>query len=1057
MLKRYLLLLLFFNSLLNLNAQQITVSGRVVAVDDGTALPGVSIVVNGSTLGTITDLDGKYSISVSSGKDSLQFSYLGMITQLITINNQVVINVKMVADQKNMNEVVVTALGIKREKKALGYSVQEIKGMEMQTARDASFINQLSGKVAGLNISSTTGGPGSSSRIVLRGVTSLSGSNQALIVIDGVPMENNTSNNTTQWGGRDYGNGLSDINPDDIESVSVLKGANAAALYGSLAANGVIVITTKKGTVSKGIGVTFNSSTTVELPYIHTKFQNVYGAGRNGKFEGPWTTVNGIPTYNTSSANAFGSWGPKMQGQTIRDWDGQVRAFNPEPDNYKSYFQTGVTGVNNISLQGGSDRVTYRLSAGNFTTKDIVPNTTLNRTNVTARTVAAISEKLSIDVSVTYSHQVAENRLGLANSFSAPRNYVMMPRNISAASLENYMMDASGKEKTWFTNWNWMTNPYWQRKYELNSDSRDRLIGIVSASYQILPRLRGMIRSNADFNFRRNDEREAYNGISNSMGSFSNGWSTYKQYQSDFLFTYDNQITDDLTYVFNLGGSTLQKRDETTSERTDGGLAIPYFYIVENSVNRPTVSHRLTESRTNGLYSFVQFSYKTWLFLDVTARNDWSSTLPKSNRSYFYPSASAGFVFTEALDWKQNILSFGKLRASLAQVGRDTDPYRTNYSYPAAGSFNGAPMYQLDPSIPLLNLKPEITSNVEFGTELIFFNNRIGIDVTYYRSITKNQILPASVSASGGFVNAIINSGEIMNKGIEIQLKTKPIETKNFRWNLDFNFAHNKNEVVALTNGLETYQLFYQWNLTIEARPGHAYGDIVGYGIKRDANGNKLVDENGLYIRDSKPKVLGNYNPKFTGGVQNGFNYKNFSMAFLVDYRVGGDMFSGTNMYASGYSGNLESTLEGRDAWYASEADRIAAGVSPENWVATGGYLADGVTESGAVNSIYVNPELYWGQFSEWTNEIHEEFIYDASFVKLREVTIGYQFPSRISDRMHLQGLSVALTARNLWLIYSGTPNIDPESSYSNGNGQGYEIYSWPTRRSIGVNIKITL
>ena len=321
-----------------------------------------------------------------------------------------------------------------------------------------------------------------------------------------------------------------------------------------------------------------------------------------------------------------------------------------------------------------------------------------------------------------------------------------------------------------------MTNPYWQRKYELNSDSRDRLIGIVSASYQILPRLRGMIRSNADFNFRRNDEREAYNRISNSMGSFSNGWSTYKQYQSDFLFTYDNQITDDLIYVFNLGGSTLQKRDETTTERTDGGLAIPYFYSIENSVNRPTVSHRLIESRTNGLYSFVQFSYKTWLFLDVTARNDWSSTLPKSNRSYFYPSVSSGFVFTEALDWKQNILSFGKLRASWAQVGRDTDPYRTNYSYPAAGSFNGAPMYQLDPSIPLLNLKPEITSNIEFGTELIFFNNRIGIDVTYYRSNTKNQILPASVSASSGFVNAIINSGEIMSKGIEIQLKTKPKE-----------------------------------------------------------------------------------------------------------------------------------------------------------------------------------------------------------------------------------------------------------------------------------------
>jgi len=418
---------------------------------------------------------------------------------------------------------------------------------------------------------------------------------------------------------------------------------------------------------------------------------------------------------------------------------------------------------------------------------------------------------------------------------------------------------------------------------------------------------------------------------------------------------------------------------------------------------------------------------------------------------------SSGFIFTEAFDVSQEILSYGKLRASVAQVGRDTDPYRTNFSYPAAGSFNGSTMYQLDPSVPLLNLKPELTTSTEFGTELIFFNGRISADINYYHSTTKNQILPASISASSGFVNAIINSGEIQNRGIELQLKTKIIEKKNFAWNFDINFAHNKNKVISLTDGLESYQLFYQWNLTVEARPGHEYGDIVGYGIKRDQNGNKLVDENGLYIRDEKAKVLGNYNPDFTGGIQNNIRYKNFSFSFLVDARVGGEMFSGTNMYASGYSGNLESTLEGREAWYASEEDRIAAGISPENWIATGGFLADGVDENGNQNSVYVNPELYWGQFSNWTNEIHEQFIYDASFVKLREVLIAYSFPKRISNKMHLKGLSVALTARNLWLIYSGVPNIDPESSYNNGNGQGYEIYSWPTRRSIGINFKISL
>jgi len=1047
-------LLLIFNYC---PAQERLVNGIVRSADDGSTLPGANVIVLGSSLGTVTDLNGKFTLTVPISFDTLLFSYLGMEPQKIALLDKSFFEINLNSDKKNIKEVVITALGMEREKKALGYAVQEIKGIELQTAKDASFINQLSGKVAGLNITSTTGGPGSSSRIVLRGVTSLSGSNQALIVVDGVPIENNTSNNTTQWGGRDYGNGISDINPDDIASVTVLKGPNAAALYGSLAANGVIVISTKKGRASDGIGIDFNSSTTIESANIQMKFQDTYGAGRNGKFEGPWVLQNGIYTYNSANATAFGSWGPKMQGQTIRDWDGKIRTFDAQPNNYKSYFQTGITAVNSISLDGGSDKVNYRLSATNFNTKDIVPNTTLKRNSFTARTNAALSKQISIDISVTYSNQVAENRLGLANSFSAPRNYVMMPRNISAESLENSMMDATGKEMTWFSNWNWMTNPYWHRKFELNSDTRDRLIGIASVSYQLDEHLRAIIRSNADFNFTRSNEREASYGISNSQGSYSSNWSTYKQYQGDFLLSYENVLNQNISYVLNLGGSSLQKRNEQTQERTDGGLAIPYFYNIENSVNRPSINTYLNETRTNALYSFAQLAYKTWLYLDITARNDWSSTLPKSNRSYFYPSLSSGFIFTEAFDVSQEILSYGKLRASVAQVGRDTDPYRTNFSYPAAGSFNGSTMYQLDPSVPLLNLKPELTTSTEFGTELIFLNGRISADINYYHSTTKNQILPASISASSGFVNAIINSGEIQNRGIELQLKTKIIEKKNFAWNFDINFAHNKNKVISLTDGLESYQLFYQWNLTVEARPGHEYGDIVGYGIKRDQNGNKLVDENGLYIRDEKAKVLGNYNPDFTGGIQNNIRYKNFSFSFLVDARVGGEMFSGTNMYASGYSGNLESTLEGREAWYASEEDRIAAGISPENWIATGGFLADGVDENGNQNSVYVNPELYWGQFSNWTNEIHEQFIYDASFVKLREVLIAYSFPKRISNKMHLKGLSVALTARNLWLIYSGVPNIDPESSYNNGNGQGYEIYSWPTRRSIGINFKISL
>ncbi|MFM7016774.1 MAG: SusC/RagA family TonB-linked outer membrane protein, partial [Bacteroidota bacterium] len=792
-----ILAFLFFSS--QVKAQSLKVAGVILSMEDKQPLPFAVINVKGTSISTAANEDGKFELTVPHANDTLIVVMVSMIREFVPVNGKSNLVIYLKKDKVELKEVVVTALGIKKEKKALGYAVQEVKGEDLQTAKDASVINQLSGKVAGLNITSTTGGPGSSSRIVLRGVTSLSGSNQALIVVDGVPIENNTNNTTTQWGGRDYGNGISDINPDDIESVNVLKGPNAAALYGSLAANGVIVITTKKGSKANGIGVTYNSSTSVELPYIHIKFQDVYGAGRNGKFEGPWVLQDGIYTYNTASASAFGSWGPKMQGQTVRDWDGQVKSFSPQPDNYRSFFQTGITAVNNVSLSGGSDKMTYRLSAGNYNTKDIVPGTTLNRTNLTARTAAMISDRISLDVGITYSNQVAKNRLGLANSFSAPRNYVMMPRSISAESLENHQMDAAGHEQTWYTNWNWMNNPYWSINYDLNEDTRDRLLGIASVNYKIQDNFNLMVRTNADINLFQNNDREGYNSTSNSLGSYSKGWSNEKQYQSDFLLSYSDSINADISYSVNAGGSTLQKESNAFSAHTDGGLAIPYFYSIENSVNRPTVSNFISKRRTNGLYAFGQVAYKAFLYLDITARNDWSSTLPKDARSYFYPSVSTGFVFSELMKNDKSKFTFGKLRLSWAKVGRDTDPYRATFSYPTAGSFNGATMYQLDPTLPLLNLKPEITSNIEAGTELYFYDRRIGIDFTYYRSDTKNQILPASVSATSGFVNAIINSGEILNKGIEVQLKTIPIEKTNFKWNLDINLAHNKNKVVSLT------------------------------------------------------------------------------------------------------------------------------------------------------------------------------------------------------------------------------------------------------------------
>ncbi|MEA3503913.1 MAG: SusC/RagA family TonB-linked outer membrane protein [Bacteroidota bacterium] len=1068
--KKVLLLLLFLP--FNLMAQQVSVKG-VVTDEAGNTIPGVTVLEVGTNNGAVTDFDGFYNISIEKNS-SLRFSFIGFETVNISVKNRSVVNVELKASTKQLDEVVVTALGIRREKKALGYSVQSVKGDDLTTSKSGNVINQLSGKIAGLKISSTTGGPGSSSRIVLRGNNSLGGNNQALIVVDGVPLENNTDNTTFEWGGKDYGSGISDINPDDIESVSVLKGASASALYGSRASNGVVMITTKKGTSRKGIGIAISSLTSFQNAYILNEFQNSYGAGRNGRFEGPWNIENNIPVYNASSPAAYGSWGPKMEGQTIIDWDGKEKQFLPQPDNYADYFQTGVVTNNTIAISGGDKKSTYRLSFMNLTNKDIIPNTDLTKNNISMRVASEISSLIHIDASASYLNQKAENRLGLSNSFSVPRNYAYMPRHISAASLENNIVDSeTGREQVWYTNWGWQSNPYWMREYELNSDSKDRFLVKAAIKFDFSDYLKLLIRSGADVSMHRFDERQAYNGISSQNGSYSNRWKQSHEFNSDFLLMYNREVFKDVKLNANLGGSVFQSEYEQSSTSTQGGLSIPSFYNVTFSNNPQNIGYYFYQKRINSLYATTDLSYKSLVFLNLTARNDWSSTLPDNNNSYFYPSANLGFVFSDAFGINNDWFTYGKIRATIAQVGSDTDPYRLTKTYIQdgnQGTFNGAPMVHVLNTMPLSELKPEITTSKELGADLRFFTGRLSCDFTYYFNRTKNQILAANISQASGSQNAIINSGSMKNSGVEFQISAMPIKKKELQWNIGFNYAKNYSEVEELADGVDNYLLLEQWRLSIEARPGHAFGDIVGYGIKRDENGNKIVKPNGMYLRNDEysdgngnyvrtgeTKVLGNITPDWIGGVSSRLQYKNFSLNFHVDIRIGGEMFAGTNMYGYGYSGNYVQTLEGREGWYASEEARIAAGVSSTNWSPTGGYVAAGVLEDGTENSTYLNPEKYWSQFSDWNNEIHEPFIYDASYVKLRELTISYRIPEKVAKKMHLQACKVSVVGNNLWLIYSGVPNIDPESAYSNGNGQGYEIFSYPIRRSFGINVNLTL
>lgn len=1064
---------LIFSCLLLVHAQVQNISGTVYSSGDKQPIPFVNIVAEGTLQGTSTNIDGFYQITVPENTERLIFSFVGFEMDTVAIEGRSEIDVFLKATSEMLDEVVVTALGIKRDKKALGYSVQKVTGDELQVTKDPSMINQLSGKVAGLQISSTNAGAGSSSRIVLRGNNSFLGDNNALIVVDGVPIENSTiSNAEDTWGGRDYGNGISDVNSDDIESISVLKGAGASALYGSRAANGVILITTKKGSRKNGIGVSFTNNTSIDMPYILWDLQNIYGGGRNGKFSPPFITNNqGVPVYNATSASAFGSWGPKMDGSEIIDWDGKPSTFSPQPDNYRDYFQNGYTLSNTLALDASRGNTSIRFSLADVRTREMIENAKFKRTNLGLNIDAKLFRHFDLKTYVSYVRQNVDNRYGLSDNHDNPnRNYIMMPRHISNASMQNYLMNADGEEQTWYMNWAWQSNPFYTPKYVYNGDNKDRVFGHASLTWHLSEKMDFMIRTAPDYSKVRLEQHNPVGSRSSSLGAYSENETEQFLINSDFLLSFKDELNEDFSYTLNGGGNAMYQRTIFYSAYTNGGLVIPGDYSLENSVNTPyTHTSPAYEKAINSLYAFGQIDYRHYLFLDVTGRNDWSSTLPQGNNSYFYPSVSLGFAFTDLLDLskeQERLLSFGKIRASYAEVGNDTKPYQLapTFFIDSVSNVFGTIAYISNQVAPL-DLKPERIKSIELGTDLRFFMNRVSIDFSWYKTNALNQILSADISQASGSVTALINAGNIENRGIELQLKVSPVKRTNFSWDFTVNYTRNRSKVIELTQGLDNLQILEHWNLSIEARPGHPYGDIVGFAILRDESGNKLVDKNGMYIRNEIPQVLGNINPDFSLSFFNTLTYKKLSLNFLVDAKIGGDMFAGTNMYGYGYSGNFEETLEGREAWYASENAREAAGQTPEEWTATGGYLADGVyadgvmingeNEGGKINHSYVNPEKYWDQFSSWTNEIHEPFVYDASYVKLRELVLSYALPTTWISKIGMRKASVSVYGRNLWLIYKNVPNIDPETFYTNGNGQGYELYSYPNKRSIGFSLNV--
>ena len=1030
----------------------VPITGTIVAAEDGFGLPGASVMVKGSTIGANTDLDGKFKLSVPESS-ILVFTFVGYATQEIPLGSQTNFDVKLVLDTKQLQELVVTAFGIAREKKALGYTVQEVKGAALAENKSSNVANALSGKIAGVRIQSN-GGPGSGSNIQIRGAASVSGNNQPLIVIDGVPMQQTDS--------KQYGGGLSEINPDDIAEISVLKGPNAAALYGSRATNGVLLVTTKSGKGTKGLGVTVSSNVTFERPWIKPDFQNTYGGGsgyrtwHNDGWSSPITDPLQIQQYRdvydsryplAGSGGTDESWGAPMDGRLVRQWwtGNDVAPLTPQPNNWEQYWETGSTYNNSVALSGGNDKGYFRLSLGRLDQKGIVYNNDFRRSNFRINSGYNLTDKVSVTVAGEYIKSGSDNR-----GYQSSQDFIWAHRHSDFNKMKNWeQYEGIHNQKPGDNlppNWQhlFFSNSFHAEKYLTNSNEKDRLLGNIALNYQITPALSLMLRSGTDV---WNDTRiniTAYERIRSGAylpGQFNEQVLRNQETNHDFILTYNKDITNDFALNVQMGGISRTNYYKNNYFAV-GELIVDGLYNAGNSVPATnTIQSTIEKNQVNSIFGSANFSWRNSIFLDVTARNDWSSTLPSNARSYFYPSASLSAVLTELLPIDSHFLTFAKVRGSLAQVGNDAKPYMTNQTFLSNGSWNGnVAKFTENREIANSGLKPEITTGVEVGADLRFFKGLIGLDITYYNQTTRDQILGVEISKASGYNTRILNAGKVENKGIEITLSGTPIKNRGgFTWDASVNFARNRNKVLELAEGLTTYMLASQRGLTSEARVGQPYGSLYGVGFERAPDGQRLYGENGLPIISSQPRILGNIQPKWIGGFQNSFSYKNFSLSALIDARIGGHIYD-EGTANSRWTGQLYETGLGR------EEGIIGKGVKAVT-------AADG-TVSYVPNDVIVTATQLYGYNNP--RNYHEAGIFDASYVKLRELSFGYTLPSFIAKKFKAQSAKVSLVGRNVWMIFKNTQHVDPEFDSKGGNAQGFGYGELPSSKSMGLNLSVS-
>lgn len=1001
-------------------AQTRQLTGVIRDEQNSEPIMSATVKVRGSNTSTTSDAEGRFSLMVPTGDFVLEVTSVGFGARAINVtaaDNDISVTMTEGSGQ-DLETVVVTALGIRKERKALGYAVTEVKGEDLTKARSNNMVNALQGRVPGMNVTSTATGAGGSARVVIRGNVSIFGNNQPLYVVDGIPIDNSNRGSAGEWGGRDAGDGIQMINPDEIETISVLKGGAAAALYGSRSATGVILITTKKGSKRKGVGIEINSNMVVEKINNISDWQYEYGHGTLGAAPTTLEGANNIP---------LNTWGGKLNGQNVIQWDGESRPYVAVKDNLERFYRTGTNFTNTVKMYGGSDKMTYNFTVSDLANTSIVPNSSIHRNNFLLNTVINPLDKLTVNLNVRYIRERSKNRPRLSDSpGNANFTVGLMPTSWDVETFRTSMLDANGNENK-FNNNDYVTNPYWATYRFGQRDTRDRFIGLIEAKYDLTSWLYVRGRLSTDSYTRTNFEYTP-SGTKYSPGGQINDQTTnkFREFNGEWLVGANKEFSKFGIEGF-VGGNMMIQKDEGQSFWGDNFFA-PNFYHISNLQNRNT-AFNYSEKRINSLFGSAEVNYNKYLYLTFTGRNDWFSTLSPENWSIFYPSVGASFVLSDAFAMPA-FLDFAKIRTGWASVGGDRDPYGLALPYSLGNPYNGLPVGNIGTgTIPNRGLKPFTVTTVEFGFETRMFNNRFGIDFTYYDRKTEDDIVSSQISGTSGFGSVLLNVGEVSNKGIELLLTGGLISTKNFSWDASFNVGYNKGIVVKISDQLTTARIANARSLTafVDHIAGQEYGQVMGYDFRRNDKG-ELVLNNGRPQRGEFVS-FGSGAAPYSLGLQNSFRFGAFTASILVDGKFGGVMYSGTNDFAT-FRGLHKQTLEGRE----------------------GGIVVDGVDANGAPNTTSITAQDYWQSVGL---NISAPFIYKSDFIKLRELVLSYNINSKLIERTPFKGASLSIVGRNLAIIKKWVPNVDPEAVYNSGNGQGLEWYGVPPIRSFGVNLNL--